>query len=200
MSVFSRRERTLIGLGVAGLLALGAYLYVVEPMLARQRQVAELIPIREATLERRRLMVAQRERLTAERDAWIQKVEAASAGFLSGPTAPLAASELQKLVKELAVSAEVDVRSERVLAPVDLTGILEIPLELTVACTVRQAVALLSRLEQTPRLLRVKDIKIRVAAPGQPRELLTTLTVSGYLRSAGPPPKPAERVPGGSRS
>jgi hypothetical protein len=200
MSVFSRRERTLIGLGVAGLLALGAYLYVVEPMLARQRQVAELIPIREATLERRRLMVAQRERLTAERDAWIQKVEAASAGFLSGPTAPLAASELQKLVKELAVSAEVDVRSERVLAPVDLTGILEIPLELTVACTVRQAVAHLSRLEQTPRLLRVKDIKIRVAAPGQPRELLTTLTVSGYLRSAVPTPKPAERALGGSRS
>lgn len=200
MSVFSRRERTLIGLGVAGLLAVGAYLYVVEPMLARQRQVAELIPIREATLERRRLMVAQREKLTAERDAWIQKVEAASAGFLSGPTAPLAASELQKLVKELAVSAEVDVRSERVLAPVDLTGILEVPLELTVACTVRQVVALLARLEQTPRLLRVKDIKIRVAAPGQPRELLTTLTVSGYLRSAVPAPKPVERAPGGGRS
>jgi hypothetical protein len=200
MSVLSRRERTLIGLGVAGLLALGAYLYVIEPLLARQRQVAELIPIREATLERRRLMVAQRDQLTTERDAWIQKVESASGGFLSGPTAPLAASELQKLVKELAVSTEVDVRSERVLAPVDLTGILEVPIELTVACTVRQAVALLTRLEQTPRLLRVKDLKIRVAAPGQPRELLTTLTVSGYLRSSVPVPKPAERAAGGAPS
>jgi type II secretory pathway component PulM len=193
MTVLSRRERMLIGLGVAGLLGLGAYLYVIEPMLARQREVAELIPIREATLERRRLMVAQRDQLTAELEALGRKVEAASSGFLSGPTAPLAASELQKLVKELAAAAEVDVRSERVMAPVDLTGVLEIPIELTVACSVRQVVALLGRLEQTPRLLRVKDLKIRVAAPGQPRELLTTLVVSGYLRPGTRAPKPAER-------
>jgi len=193
MSMLSRRERVLMKVGVAGLLAVGAYLYVVEPMLARQREVAELIPIREATLERRHLMVAQREQLTEELDMLARKVESTSAGFLSGPTAPLAASELQKLVKELAASAEVDVRSERVLAPVDLTGILEIPIELTVACTVRQVVAFLTRLEQTPQLLRVKDLKMRVAAPNQPRELLTTITVSGYLRSLVPPPKPAER-------
>jgi type II secretion system (T2SS) protein M len=200
MSMLSRRERVLIKVGLAGLLAVGGYLLVIEPMLARQRQVAELIPIREATLERRRLMVAQREPLTAEREALAQQVEAASAGFLAGPTAPLAASELQKLVKELAAAAEVDVRSERVMAPVDLAGILEIPIELTVACTTRQVVTLLTRLEQTPRLLRVKDLKIRVAAPGQPRELLTTLTVSGYLRSAPPPVKTADRPASGERS
>jgi type II secretory pathway component PulM len=193
MAMLSRRERVLIGLGVAGLLTVGGYVYVVEPTLARQREAAELIPIREATLERRRLMIAQREQLTDELEALARKVEAASSGFLTGPTAPLAASELQKLVKELAVAAEVDVRSERVMAPVDLTGVLEIPIELTVACTTRQVVALLSRLEQTPRLLRVKDLKIRVAAPGQPRELITTLTVSGYLRAGAPPPKPADR-------
>jgi len=192
MSVLNRRERVVIGVGVAGLLAIGIYLYVIEPMLARQREVAELIPIREATLERRRLMIAQRGQLSAELEALGRKVGAASSGLLSGPTAPLAASELQKLVKELAAAADVDVRSERVMAPVDLTGVLEIPIELTVACTTRQAVALLSRLEQTPRLLRVKDLKIRVAAPGQPRELLATLTVAGYLRSAAPP-KAVER-------
>jgi len=192
MSMLNRRERVVIGIGVAGLLAIGAYLNVIEPLLARQREVADLIPIREATLERRRLLVAQRGQLTSELEALGRKVEGASSGLLSGPTAPLAASELQKLVKELAAAADVDVRSERVMAPVDLTGVLEIPIELTVACTTRQALALLSRLEQTPRLLRVKDLKIRVAAPGQPRELLATLTVAGYLRSA-PVPKAVER-------
>jgi type II secretory pathway component PulM len=193
MSVLSRRERTLIGAGVAGLLALGMYLSVVDPVRTRQREVAELIPIREATLERRRLLVAQRAQLTGELEGLAQQAEVATSGFLTGPTAPLAASELQKLVKELAAAAEVDVRSERVMAPVDLTGVLEIPIELTVACSIRQVVALLSRLGQTPRLLRVKDLKIRVAAPGQPRELLTTLVVSGYLRPAPAAPKPAER-------
>jgi len=34
---------------------------------------------------------------------------------------------------------------------------------------------------QTSRLLTVKDLKVRVVAVSQPGEILTTLTVAGYL-------------------
>lgn len=73
-------------------------------------------------------------------------------------------------------------RSERVLPAADLGGLLEIPIELTVAGSIRETVALLAQLDRTTRLLTVKDVRIRLVAPGQPRELMTTLTVSGYLR------------------
>lgn len=182
MGALGRRERTLIGLGLALVLAVGAYLQLIEPWRARQRETAELIPTREATLEKRRLLVAQRERLQADLDVVTQKVTEASASLLPGPTAPLAASELQRLIKEMATGAKVDIRSERVLTPLDLSGVLEIPIELTVAGNIRQIVALLARLERAPHLLTVKDIVVRVAAPGQARELLTTLVVAGYLR------------------
>lgn len=36
-------------------------------------------------------------------------------------------------------------------------------------------------IEQTSRLLTVKDLKVRVAAVGQPGEVLTTFTMAGYL-------------------
>jgi DNA-binding NtrC family response regulator len=36
-------------------------------------------------------------------------------------------------------------------------------------------------IEQTSRLLTVKDLKVRVVAVGQPGEVPTTLTVAGYL-------------------
>ena len=182
MPALSRRERALIGLGLATVLAAGVYLQLVEPWRAGQRQTAELIPTREATLEKRRALVAQRERLQSELDAVTREITEVSSGLLPGPTAPLAASELQRLMKQMATSAQVDLRSERVLAPVDLSGVFEIPIELTVAGSIRQVVALLARLEGAPRLLTVKDVKLRVAAPGQPRELLTTLVVAGYLR------------------
>jgi hypothetical protein len=45
-------------------------------------------------------------------------------------------------------------------------------------------VELLSKIEQTSRLLAVKDRKVRVVAVGQPREVLTTPTVAGYLLPA----------------
>ena len=85
-------------------------------------------------------------------------------------------------MKEVTTSANVDVRSERVLPPTELQGLQEVPIELTVAGSLRDTVALLAQIERTSRLLTIKDVKVRVVAVGQPRELLTTLTVAGYLQ------------------
>ncbi len=195
MPTLRARERAVIGVGLALVLAVAGYLYVVEPALTRQREAVELIPAREATLEARRVIIARRDRLAAELDTLGEQIDAASTGLLPGPTAPLAASALQKIMRDVASGASVDVRSERVLAPQDLAGVLEIPLELTVAGTIRQVVTLLARLERAPSAIAVKDVKIRVAAPGQPRELLATLVVAGYLRPGTPVPAAVERPP-----
>lgn len=185
MPSLNRRERTVIGLALGALLCVGLYLYVVEPLVERSRELAELAPAREATLTARRLLIARRARLTEELAEATRSFEEQAARLLPGPTAPLAASDLQRVVKEVAASANVDVRSERVLPPTtDPTGLQEVPIELTVAGSIRDTVALLSQIERTSRLLTVKDVKVRVVAVGQPRELLTTLTVAGYLLPA----------------
>lgn len=193
MRTLGARERMVIGVGLGLVLAAAGYFYVVEPALTRQREAAEMIPAREATLEARRVLIARRDRLAAELDTLGAEVDTASVGLLPGPTAPLAASALQKILKDMANGASVEVRSERVLAAQDLSGVLEIPIELTVAGTIRQVVTLLARLERAPGTITVKDVKIRVAAPGQPRELLATLTVAGYLRPGTSPPPAADR-------
>jgi type II secretory pathway component PulM len=200
MRTLGARERMVIGVGLGLVLAAAGYFYVVEPALTRQREAAEMIPAREATLEARRVLIARRDRLTAELDTLGVEVDTASIGLLPGPTAPLAASALQKIMKDMATGASVEVRSERVLAAQDLSGVLEIPLELTVAGTIRQVVTLLARLERAPSAITVKDVKIRVAAPGQPRELLATLTVAGYLRPGTSPPPAVERALSGKQT
>jgi Tfp pilus assembly protein PilO len=181
MLTLNRRERTVIGLALSALISVALYFYVVEPLLDRSRELAELAPAREATLEARRRLIAQRPRLLEEMGQTTRILEEQTARLLPGPTAPLAASDLQRVVKEVAAGANVDVRSERVLPPTELAGLQEVPIELTVAGSIRDIVALLSQIERTSRLLTVKDVKVRVVAVGQPRELLTTLTVAGYL-------------------
>ena len=52
--------------------------------------------------------------------------------LLRGPTAPLAASELQKLVKDLLAAGNVEVRSERAPPASDQNGLQEVPIELTI--------------------------------------------------------------------
>jgi Tfp pilus assembly protein PilO len=74
-----------------------------------------------------------------------------------------------------------EVRSERVLPPTDREGIQEIPIEMIIVGSIRDTMTALYRLEGTDRLLMIKDLKIRVVAAGQPRELMTTLIVAGYV-------------------
>lgn len=181
MGTLSRRERTLIGLAVIGLALVAIYLSVVEPLVVRSRNMAEVAPAREATLEARQQLVAQRPRLIEELNEATRGFAEQAARLLTGPTPPLAASELQKLVEEVAAAAKVDVRSERVLPTADLAGLQEVPIELTVGGSIRETMTLLYQIERTPRLLTVRDVKIRAVAVGQQRDLLTTLIVAGYL-------------------
>ena len=177
-----RRERILIGLGIlVGLVALG-YVYVVEPLRDWKQSLTDVIPPREDLLERRRLIVAQRPALQAELDEVTRRLGERGEHWLQGPTSALAASELQTLVKDLAVQAGAEVRSERILPLVERgEGLQEVPVEITVASGLRETVRLLYDLEHTSKTLTVQDLKVRVVSVGQPRDLLTTFTVSGYL-------------------
>jgi Tfp pilus assembly protein PilO len=194
MPSLSPRERLAVGVGAVVALVIGGHLLVVEPILARSRAALTTVPAREAALERRRLLVAQRPRLAEELSAVDARLEMEARRLLRGPTAPLAASELQKLVKDLLAAGNVEVRSERVLPASDQNGLQEVPIELTIMGSIRDTVNALSRLERTDRLLAVKDFKIRVMVVGQPRELLTTLTVAGYLLPGSTPAKPETRA------
>ena len=177
----NKRERRLIGAALLVGLGLLVYFYGVEPLQEWRRSGAEMIPSREAQLERRRLTVAQRPTLMAELEKLNQQLQARAPRWLQGPTPPLAASELQTLVKDVALKAGVEVRSERILPLVDRSGLQEVPIEITVAGGLRETVRLLHDLEHTTKILTVQDVKVRVVAVGQPRDLLTTFNVSGYL-------------------
>jgi hypothetical protein len=182
-----------VGAGAAIALVVGGYLMIVEPIMTRARTAEATVPSREEVLERRRDQIRQQGRLAEELAAVNARLKAESGRLLRGPTAPLAASELQQLVKELLRDANVEVRSERVLPASDLQGLQEVSIELAVMGSTRDTVTALSRIERAPQLLALKDVKIRVVAIGQPRELLTTVVIAGYLLPGTTPAKPAAK-------
>ncbi|MFQ5899528.1 MAG: type II secretion system protein GspM [Candidatus Methylomirabilia bacterium] len=184
MSRLSNREQVLVVLALLVAVLVGGYLYVVEPRWTEIKALEQdLIPAREAVLAKARARIAQREALRRQLREVSQAVAKSSKRFLDGATPPLAASELQKLVKEIARGAGVEVRSERILKAVERGGLLGVPLQVTVSGGIREIVTLLHRLQRTTTLLTLTDVKIRATRRGKGRGLLTTLTVSGFIRS-----------------
>ena len=123
----------------AGLLADrrgGAYLYVVEPLIRSARLDAASWWWPAAVSSRRQ------ERLVARSEAYDRELTAASArgdraapkptpGRRQGASRGVRAPEA--LVKTTAQEAGIEVRSERILAPVDRGGYAEVPVEMTLS-------------------------------------------------------------------
>ena len=181
IGTLSRRERTIVIVGVLAIAVVGGWELIVQPLVERSRLAADLVPAREQALVRRRDLLARQGTITAELAAADARIEQLSERFLTAAAPAVAASELQKLAKEMAAGASTEIRSERILPPVERGEILEIPVEIAVSGEIRQLVDLLSRLETSPKMLTVQDLRVRVVNVSQPKELLATLTVSGFI-------------------
>lgn len=177
----SRRERRFVGLGAAGLVVVLGWAFLVQPLAERERLTAELVPGRSQVLSRRLDLLARKDAITHDLETVNSRLERVSARFLTEAAPAVAASELQKLTKEMAAQANTEIRSERILPPVEHGEVLEIPVEIAVSGEIRQLVDLLARLEGAEKLLTVQDVRVRVVNVSQPRELLATLTVSGFI-------------------
>ena len=177
----SRRERTIVVLGVGGLAIVLGWIFVVEPLAESSRRTAELLPSRSQVLARRHDLLDRKDGLARELAAANAEIDRLSARFLTDAAPAVAASELQKLTKDMAAQANTDIRSERILPPVERGEVLEIPVEIAVSGEIRQLVDLMARLEAAEKLLTVQDVRVRVVNVSQPKELLATLTVSGFI-------------------
>ena len=200
MAGLKTRERWLLGAALTVAVTVLGDLYVVEPVLQRNRETRELIGARQGLLQRQQRLVTRQAQYATELAALEADIARYRARLLPGERAPLAASELQKLVKATAQEAGVDVRSERILAATERGAFTEVPLEVTLAGPIRALVTLFAQLDAAPVILTVSDVKLRVVSVSAPRELSVTLSLAGYIPAAagggGAHPAPA---PGESR-
>jgi Tfp pilus assembly protein PilO len=180
----SRRERNIIVGGVLLAVVLGGWFLIVDPIRERNAITSELVPVREEMLTRRRELVARKTDVDNELKAIDQQIDKLSARLLTAAAPAVAASELQNIAKEMAAAAKTETRSERILPTVERGELLEIPVEIAVSGEIRQLVDLLARIEGSPKLIRVQDLKVRVMNVSQPKDLLATMTLSAFIRPA----------------
>ncbi len=185
MATLQPRERRLLIVGAIVAAGVLGYMYGIEPLQAHHERVQALIAGREELLARQLRLVTRRERYTQERDALQAEIAERRQRILPGDKPPLAASELQKLVKSTAQDTGVEVRSERILPVTEHGTYTEVPVEVTLSGPIRSIVQFLQRLEAVPVQVSIQDFKLRVVSVASPRELLATLAVTGYIATGG---------------
>lgn len=176
-----RRERVIVGGGAIAIVLVFGWTLGLQPLIDRRQLLTEQAAAREQALVGRQSLVARRAAIRADLLATDRRLEAIGARLLAPAAPAVAASELQRVVKDLAAGAGTEVRSERILPSEERGELLEIPLEVAIGGDVKHLVDFLTRLESATKLVLVKDLRIRVLNIAQPRDLLATVTISGFV-------------------
>ena len=103
-------------------------------------------------------------------------------GLLLGDKPPVAAAELQKVLKDMALSSGVEIKSERALGAAEAGMYLRIPVEIAFITSTKGLVDMLHRIRSSPLLLTVSRLRVRVTDVRNPEKVFTTLIVSGFIR------------------
>lgn len=102
--------------------------------------------------------------------------------FLGGNKTPVAAAALQKFLKDSASSLKIDVKLERTLSPVETEFYLGIPVEIGFTASTGELKDLLYRINKSPLLLTISEMKIKVTNIRNPVDTYTTLIVTGFIK------------------
>src|SRR5262245_52230157 len=111
MPALRSRERRLLLLAALLMVGVAGYVYGVEPLMAAHAATRDLVVARRGLLARQQRLVARTDSYGRELATLQAEIQTRRARLLPGDKAPIAASELQKLIKTTAQESGIEVRS-----------------------------------------------------------------------------------------
>lgn len=176
----NRREKRVLLIG--GLIAL---LIIAYSLFSWHRDYIESVSsasdAKIVLLKKQLMKISESDDLQKQVNAFKQDFEMRKSSFLKGEKTPVAAAELQRILQEMASSLNIDVNLQRELPPVDFNFYLGIPVEIGFTANTDKLSGMLYMLKQSPLLLTVIDMKIRVADVNNPVNVNATLQIIGFI-------------------
>jgi Tfp pilus assembly protein PilN len=132
-------------------------------------------------LKKQLIKLSERDDLQMQVNAFKEDFKRRKSSLLKGEKTPVAGAELQRILKEMASSLNIDVNLQRELTPVDFNFYLGIPVEIGFTANTDKLSGMLYMLKQSPFLLKVTEMKIRVTNVNNPVNVNATLQIMGFI-------------------
>jgi hypothetical protein len=144
--------------------------------------ISEIAEAKNLMIEKQMGKIAQKDSIEKHAIAIRKEIERQERTLLKGGKPPVAAAALQRALKEMASSLNIDVKLERTVNPVDADIYLGIPVEIGFKAATVDLKSLLVKIRKSPYLLTVSEMKVRVTNISNPQDIYTTLVVTGFIK------------------
>jgi Tfp pilus assembly protein PilN len=180
ININEREKKFLIAGGIAVVMIL---LFQLFDWYGDTRKEVELVAeARRMKIEKELRKLADKENLEMEAKLAKEQLQRRENMLLKSSKPPIAASELQRTLTQTASALNIDIKLERTLNPVDTGTYLAIPVEIGFTTSTGKLKDMLLRIRNSVVMLTVNEMKIRVNNVRNPKNIYTTLIVTGFIK------------------
>ncbi|MGA1839756.1 MAG: type II secretion system protein GspM [bacterium] len=167
---------------VAGILAGCVVLYfaLIYPF-SINKKVTDALEIEEQRYNSYIKLISQRPKKNAILKQLTLKKEKYNNRLLDPDKPPVVAANLQNTLKEMASEEGVEIISEKQLTIIERDPFIEIPIEITLKCSITKLTNLIYDIEDFKKFLDISKINVRVVNIRNPIDVRADLTVSGFI-------------------
>ncbi len=177
------REKKFLLLGGICAVIIMLYKYAWYPLFSHYTQLGEEVAQQVLLLEKNQLRIAQKERLSQQKEQQKQELAQQEKRLLPSNKPPIAAAELQKILKGIIKNNSGNTRSEKILTVEPIGKFKKIPVEITFRCLVTHLKDILFQTQNHQLLLAIPQITVKVVNRRSPKEVEARLIVVGLIRA-----------------
>ncbi len=184
LRVLTGRERLLLLLCAATVIAFAVARWAVYPAVEEYRKDRAVIPTQRATIARYQAVRAGQDNVTEELADLVKELDRAEEGLLPGTDPSAAGAALQGILKPMVDRPDTRLKSVRTLSPSGKGEYAEVAVQMDMQTSTEGLASLLAGVPRQQKVLRVKKLTVssRIYSPAQgnrPDSLTVSLTVSG---------------------
>ena len=184
IKIGQRDKKFLIGGGIFVTCYL-LFLFIIQPAYEKQASINKKIKNKINFIEKYYAILNQTSHYQAKKTSNKNIKSILQKKFLAEKEPGLAAAGLQKLLQGFS-SGVVTIKKTRVEKPKFISGVLAIPIEVTVRSNLKNLALFLMRIENHQKFLIVEEFRSKRINKQEPEDLQTRLLITGFIKELEP--------------
>jgi len=159
-----------------------SYLLIVNPIYKGYTNAKEGIKTKTESYKSSLGIISEKNSLMEKLNAAENKFKETENRLLQGARPPIAAAELQQIIKGMSSIRNIDIRAEKVLQPEIFEGYIGIPVEIEFQSSMNSLKEFLFDLEHSSVIMFVPEMKVRVTNTMDPTDVQVNMVIEGIIK------------------
>ncbi len=170
---------------LAGAVAVGIFIlirFIIFPFLDKLEGQKEDLAFKEQAVEKYTKIISKQAELQKRLKLLKKEDMSISNSLLRGETPSLSAADIQKSIDRIATSSNIEVQSVKIMDSGKQGDFLTVPIQIRFTSDLSRMKNFINSIETSQKLLTIPNLKISVRNRRDPKEIIVTMVVSGYMK------------------